>query len=237
MMGAGMGSFQPGKVQPGQIQAATPQQGIEAFQSGQPITAGTHHLEGANTPGAGTTVSPWEDLLAEHDAGWADKESMAQAQGALEKRRSAEMAAGLGAAASGGTSAMAQAQAGLLGQQHMMEAKGKHDQQRTEMRLAWLQQMYDQAEREKDRDQMEKLQNMINTTQMNMMAMSSGGIPSAPGGDRPSGSAGMNIPPGATMTSLGDAVGSGGGGGSGGSSDGTPLTEEELNARRGGSLR
>jgi hypothetical protein len=122
-------------------------------------------------PGADPNDQLYQDLMASHKESWQNQEDIARAQAARGQRRAAEMAAGMGAATGGGTFASGQAQAGLKGQELMMNARRQHDIRGLELQMTNLVNKLKVAEAAEDRVLTEKIQNMINETALLIESM------------------------------------------------------------------
>lgn len=144
----------------------------------------------------------YQDLLAKHEAGWQNQEDLARAEAASQQRRAAEMSAGMGAAAGGGTFASGMAQAGLKGQETMMRARQEHEVRGLELRMTHLLNQLKVAEAQKDRDSQANIQSQINNMALLIEQIRAGAYPDnipEPGEEG-------YVHPDATLNELGEAT-------------------------------
>jgi len=91
----------------------------------------------------------YADIMKSHQGAWGGIESGVAANQAQMQRRSAAMSAAMGRSVGGGF-ASGMAQAGVTGQQNLMNARLQHEQQGRNLQLDWLDKQIRRRERDED---------------------------------------------------------------------------------------
>ena len=129
LVGGGTGGAPPGATTPGSDGSDRP----------PPLPPGDDGSALGGTP----YDAMYKKLLEDHDASWADKESMQNRMGAAMQRFSLANNASMGAGF-GGTAMAGYNSAALAGGAQMLQAKTSHDEQKRSLQLAWLDKQLDE---------------------------------------------------------------------------------------------